>query len=659
VCGIGGLVGLSRQARAKWGESLITTLRHRGPDDSGVWQDDEGEAMLGQARLSIIDCSPAGHQPMISACGRLVMTLNGEIYNHQELRLRLGPRRWRGHSDTEVLLECFAHWGVERTLRATVGMFALGLWDRESHKLVIARDRLGEKPLYYGYVGGAFAFASELKALRTLPGFTGEVDRHALDLFMQYGAIPAPSSIYKGISKLSPGTWSELSTEARCHGAAPRSARYWSALDAAEEGVRTPLHFDSDDQAVDALGEVLGNAVTGEMMSDVPLGAFLSGGVDSSAIVALMQAASSRPVRTFSIGFREGAYNEARHAAAVAAHLGTNHTELLVTAEDSMGVISKLPSIYDEPFADSSQIPTYLVAKLAREHVTVALSGDGGDEVFGGYNRYRVAAGIASALFKVPRPLRRLVAAGVTSISPAAWDSMIGSVNFALGKRSWMSQPGEQLHKGAAVLAGTGGPSVYRRLTTHWDPGSVVLNGGECVERLETRWPNLPTLAEQMMAMDSITYLPDDNLAKVDRAAMAVGLETRVPFLSRDVFEFAWRLPLNMKIRGGEMKWLLRQLLYRHVPRALIDRPKMGFGVPIDSWLRGPLRDWAEALLDERRLREEGYLQPLPVRQKWREHLSGKRNWQHHLWDVLMFQMWLERQETALHDVSSTLGITA
>jgi asparagine synthase (glutamine-hydrolysing) len=645
MCGIVGIWSASAPTVATLNES-VHRLAHRGPDDSGTWFDEAAGLGLGFVRLSIQDLSPAGHQPMHAASGRYVITFNGEIYNHLALREQLGEHApaWRGHSDTETLLACFSAWGVVKTLKATVGMFAIALWDRQEKKLTLARDRMGEKPLYYGFLGGAFVFASELKALTGLPGFTGDIDRGALALLMRHNYIPAPHSIYQGLSKLSPGMWLEIGADAAHRQSLPAPQAYWSAVEAAFAGVANPLTFESDAQAVDALEAELSRAVTGQMVADVPLGAFLSGGVDSSTIVALMQAQSCRPVKTFSIGFREDGYDEAVFAGAVARHLGTEHTELYVSPEDALGVIPRLPTLYDEPFSDSSQIPTFLVAQMARQRVTVSLSGDGGDELFGGYTRYFLAARLWQKIDSMPLAMRSAAARIIVALPPHAWDRIYAlAAPFIPTSRRWPA-PGDKLHKGAELLNCKNNTELYRGLVSHWDPADIVLGANEPATQLSGALPALPTFTEQMMLLDAISYLPDDILVKVDRAAMAVSLETRVPLIDHRVFEFAWRLPMHYKVRGGTGKWLLRQVLYKHVPRELIDRPKMGFGVPIDSWLRGPLRGWAESLLDESRLRQEGYFNPLPIRQKWLEHQSGARNWQYYLWDVLMFQAWLEEQ---------------
>ncbi len=645
MCGFTGFLGGNIFSDAgRVGQTLnlmAEKIIHRGPDSSGTWHDIKNQIAFAHRRLSIVDLSPAGHQPMFSVSGRYMIVFNGEIYNHLELRKELNFN-WRGHSDTETLLAGFDVWGIEATIRRSIGMFAFAVWDNQEKTLTLGRDRIGEKPLYYGWHGErentVFLFGSELKSLCSYPNFSKEIDRNSLTLFMRHAYIPAPYSIYKNIYKLPPASLLTVSL----HNRKPAISRYWSGIDAALEGHKNSFSGTAL-EAVDALETLLKDAVSKQMMADVPLGAFLSGGIDSSTIVALMQAQSLRPVKTFSIGFNEENYDEAIYAAAVAKHLGTEHTELYVTPAQAMGIIPDLPNIYDEPFADSSQIPTFLVSKLARAHVTVSLSGDAGDELFGGYNRYSLTAKLWNKLSYIPQPIRKKIANLITKLSPQSWNK-IASALYING----FTNIGDKLHKGAGVVVSRDIAELYMGLVSQWqNPSELVIGGNEPATFLKGNKPELSGLndIEQMMVLDLLTYLPDDILTKVDRAAMAVSLESRVPFLDHRVVEFAWRLPLDYKLRDGQSKWILRQVLYRHVPQQLIDRPKMGFGVPIDSWLRIELRDWAENLLDSARLQQEGYFNPEPIRKKWEEHLSGSRNWQHQLWTILMFQAWLERQK--------------
>ena len=657
MCGFVGFLGASPLQAKGEQQALLKcmsdTIIHRGPDDAGYWCDGEHGIALGHRRLSIIDLSPAGHQPMASSHGRYVIAFNGEIYNHLAMRAELEARAaapaWRGRSDTETLLAGFDAWGVQGTVERAIGMFAFAVWDRQTRTLTLGRDRIGEKPLYFGWQGrggnAVFLFGSELKALRAHPAFEHVIDRGSLCLQMRHSYIPAPHSIYRGIAKLAPGCLLSVSASRP----QPVLSTYWSAARHMQAGVANPF-AGTPQQAVDQLDTLLRDAVGAQMMADVPLGAFLSGGIDSSTVVALMQAQSARPVKTFSIGFHEDGYNEAEYAKAVARHLGTEHTELYVSAEQARLVIPQLQSIYDEPFSDSSQVPTFLVSHLAKQHVTVSLSGDAGDELFCGYNRYQLTARLWKTLHACPLPMRRLAARGITRISVDAWSRSARRLARFLPPSMRFANAGDKLHKGAQVLASHSLDDLYLGLVTHWDdPASLVIGATE--PRMLPSDAALGGLhgIERMMALDLLTYLPDDILAKVDRAAMSVSLETRVPFLDHRVVEFAWQLPQSLKLRDGVSKWALRQVLHRYVPQALIERPKMGFGIPVGQWLRGPLRAWAESLLDESRVRREGFFDPAQLNKKWREHLSGQRNWQYHLWDVLMFQSWLEQQSAALH----------
>ena len=655
MCGLTGF--WERSARKKVEElcrtveQMACTLALRGPDDSGEWAEERNGIALGFRRLAIVDLSPAGHQPMMSASERYAIAFNGEVYNFEALREELTRQNaapvFRGHSDTEVMLAAIEAWGLEAAVKRFVGMFAFALWDRQEQVLHLVRDRLGIKPLYYGWAGDTFLFGSEVKALKAHPAFHPEIDRDSLTLLLRHNYIPSPYSIYKGIRKLPPGTILTLNGSRESEPIA-----YWSVREAAEAGLADPF-CGTDAEAIEQLDVLLRDAVGLRMIADVPLGAFLSGGIDSSIVVALMQAQSSRPVKTFSIGFRENGYDEAPHAAKVAKHLGTDHTELYLSSEDALAVIPSLPSLYDEPFSDSSQIPTLLVSQLARRHVTVSLSGDGGDELFGGYNRYFAGQGLWDKVGWMPDGLRRTAASAMTAIPPHLVDSLMGKFGSKLPKSLAHGGVSNKLAKVAGILCVNSPEEMYKNLVSHWeDPASIVLgaDSGEPPTPLtrKTDWRWLPEFTQRMMYLDTLTYLPDDILCKVDRASMGVSLEARVPLIDHRVVEFSWRVPLSLKIRDGQGKWLLRQVLYRYVPRELIERPKMGFGVPIDTWLRGPLRDWAEALLDESRLRNEGFFQPAPIRAKWAAHLSGQQNWQYHLWDILMFQAWLEKNGGAV-----------
>jgi asparagine synthase (glutamine-hydrolysing) len=625
---------------------MTAAIRHRGPDDAGCWSDTRIGLALGHRRLSIIDLSPEGHQPMASREGRYIISFNGEIYNFRELRAELEAygARFRGQSDTEVMLAAIERGGIGRAVRQFTGMFAFALVDRLENRLHLVRDRLGEKPLYYGWSGDVLLFGSELKALRAHPAWRGEIDRGALALFLRHGYIPAPYSIYTGIRKVLPGT--VLTFEIGTPRSEPNEAAYWSAQDVTETGIATGWSG-SDTELLEELDRVLRETVRREMIADVPLGAFLSGGVDSSLVVALMQAESTRPVRTFTIGFDEPEYNEAGHAKAVARHLGTDHTELYVRPAEALAVVPTLPTLYDEPFGDSSQIPTFLVSQLARRHVTVSLSGDGGDELFGGYDRYFLARRVWSLLRIVPRSGRRALAGAIRSVAPARWDRALSLAGLFQRPRAARRVTGDRLHKVAQILSLDTQEAMYLDFMSHWRaPAGMTLGGVEPPTALTDpkRWAEVDGLLARMMYLDLVMYLPDDILVKVDRASMGVSLESRAPFLDHRVVEFAWRIPPRLRVRDGRGKWPLRQLLQRYVPDALVNRPKMGFGVPIDHWLRGPLRDWAAALLDQSRLRREGYFDPQPIEQKWREHQNGSRNWHYLLWDVLMFQAWLETQ---------------
>jgi len=636
MCGVAGLFDYrarrTPEALTAQGRAMADALLHRGPDAGDVWSDAAAGIALGHRRLSIIDLSPAGAQPMVSSCGRFVVSYNGEVYNADALKpeLEATGRKFRGHCDTEVIVEGFAVWGVEATIKRLIGMFALAIWDRKERALYLVRDRLGIKPMYWTETGEQILFGSELKALRAVKDWHPTLDRDAVAAYLRFAYVPGSRGIYQGVRQLAPGT--VLLARA---GKPVEIRTFWSLDDVAAKG-QADRFAGSEDEAAQILDALLTDAIKRRMVADVPLGAFLSGGIDSSTVLALMQKSSNRPVRSFSIGFHEKGFNEAPHAAQVARHLGTDHTELYVEPGHALEVIPRLPDMYDEPFADSSQIPTFLVSEMTRRHVTVALSGDGGDELFAGYTRYFRSEAVRRMLDAVPRGARGLAAAAVKSIAPSTWSTL----------GSWaMPQFGDRVHKLAGALAGTPG-DFYRLMVTHWDDPDAIVRGGTEPKGLlwdESLAARVPDPVERMQYLDTLTYLPDDILTKVDRASMAVSLEARVPLLDHRVVEFSWRLKPALKASGGMGKRVLRRVLDRYVPKALIDRPKMGFGVPIDSWLRGPLKEWAEDLLGERRLTAEGVFDPAPIRAKWREHLSGERNWQYPLWAVLMFQAWKVR----------------
>ena len=637
MCGITGFWNLSDSQTHDNLTAVINRMthiiRHRGPDDSGSWVDQECGVALGFRRLAILDLSPTGHQPMFSANERYVMVFNGEVYNYAKLRSELDAAgcTFRGTSDTEVMLSGILEWGLERAVARFNGMFAMALWDRHEKKLHLIRDRIGVKPLYYGWCGNTLLFGSELKALRAHPGFKPEVDRESLTLYLRYGYVPAPHSIFQGVKKLTPGVI--LTFDENLKQADGNRTIYWSAPEAVERGMQNPFQG-SDQDAISALDDLLKESVRERMIADVPLGAFLSGGIDSSTIVALMQAQSTRPVKTFTIGFEEKSFNEAEYAKEVASHLRTDHTELYVLSRDALDVIPQLPSMFDEPLGDSSQIPTYLVSKLARQSVTVSLSGDGGDELFGGYSRYLRSLKVWGLVGPVPKFARSIAGNIFEGASKLDWQRITSNGHLAT-RFYYLSE----------ITKAKSANELYWRFSSHWDqPEQVVINGYEpsAFHMATGNSQLLPDFAQRMMYLDLMTYLPDDILVKLDRASMAASLEGRVPFLDdHRVVEFAWRLPLHMKIRSGKGKWILRQVLQQYVPQKMIERPKMGFGVPIDSWLRGPLRAWANDLLDEKRLRREGYFDPAPIRKKWSEHLENQKDWQYSLWYVLMFQDWL------------------
>jgi asparagine synthase (glutamine-hydrolysing) len=650
MCGFAGFIGyanVSSNEASTVAQAMASALAHRGPDDAGVWQDDQLPVVLAHRRLAVVDVSSAGHQPMVSAAGRYVLIFNGEIYNHTELRHQLQPMTaadsWQGHADSETLLAAVEYWGLEKTLPRLVGMFALVLWDRKNHTLSIVRDRLGEKPVYYGWQGKTLLFASELSACKAHPAFEGTINRQALSLYLRYNNVPSPHSIYRGMHKLAAGCVWQVSVDSQGQ-AVPDSVRqyaYWSLDDMIRRGQENPLNDPLEAETL--LEQRLRQAVRQQMLADVPVGAFLSGGIDSSLISALMQDEASVPIQTFTLGFHEAAYNEAEDAQRVANHLGTEHHTLMVTASQARTVIPQLPTLYSEPFADSSQIAVYLLAEMTRQRVTVALSGDGGDELFGGYNRYLRFQRWWPRMQRIPLGLRQSVGRGLAMVPARYWHRLGEWMNRFPGQQHrWLSLA-DQAEKTAAVWACKDVGDWYQTLVSHWQTPQDVVLGGQ-----ESAFPKRHRLhlsgIEQMMRWDSQHYLPDDILTKVDRATMGVGLETRVPMLDHRVVELAWQLPLSMKTSQGQGKQLLRRILQRYVPNSLINRPKTGFAIPLDAWLRGPLRDWGEHLLHENRLQQEGFFHAPTIRQAWQEHQLGSRNRQHLLWNVLMFQAWLDAQ---------------
>ena len=687
MCGIVGFLTrnvLETENLSAIAAKMAFAIPYRGPDDQGVWSDIENGIALGHRRLSILDLSSAGHQPMHSSNHRYVIAFNGEIYNHLVIRAELQSNQpnisWKGHSDTETLLAAFELWGIIPTLNRTVGMFAISLWDKETKTLHLMRDRIGEKPLYFGWtgvsqdneqgkIGQDFIFGSELKALTEHPKFNNQISRSALANYLRFMYVPAPQSIYENIYKLEPGCILSINGD---FPATPNEllraplnlnglslTHWWSLASKVESGVTNLIT--NETEALEQLENRLKEAVSLQSLSDVPLGAFLSGGVDSSTIVALMQEQSMRPVKTFTVGFEEAGFDESPFAKSVAKHLGTDHTELFVTASEAMAVIPQLSAMYDEPFADSSQIPTHLVCKAARQHVTVALSGDAGDELFGGYNRYFWGPRIWNRISWLPFSTRQMLGSLITGIPVNVWDRLGKPINAILPNSSRVNRLGDKAHKLASRLSTIRDLDwLYWSLVSEWeDPANSLLikdslnlssdtQSKELFDPLNINFPKvaLNESQERMMYFDSMTYLPDDILCKVDRAAMATSLETRVPFLDHRVVELAWQLPLNMKIRDNQGKWVLRQILYKYVPKELIERPKAGFGIPIGHWLRGPLKDWANCLLDVNLLRRQGYFKVEVIQKKWQEHIGGQRDNTALLWSILMFQSWLSYQES-------------
>jgi len=655
MCGIAGLYTSSSASTIRVSDvcrNMTDRLVHRGPDDVGFWQDSNGRIALGHRRLSILDLSSLGHQPMNSLSERYVTVFNGEIYNHLDIRKEIESNcninpstyKWRGHSDTETILAAVECWGIEKALNKLNGMFAAALYDRHEQVLFLFRDRMGEKPLYYGWAGTSFVFASELKAIKAVPGFNSKISQEALALYTKYGYVPGPFSIYEGIFKLKQGTWLSINLNSIQPNELPNEMSYWDLYSNATKCDTSPIRF-GDDYLLNQFETLLNSSVKQQMLSDVPLGAFFSGGIDSSLIVALMQSQSTNRIKTFTIGFSETGYNEAGYANEIANYLGTDHTELFVTHRDALDVIPQLPQIYDEPFSDNSQIPTYLLSKLTRQHVTVALSGDGADELFGGYNRYLATSRLDNFNKYTPLLLRNCLASTIMALPLEYFDKSITKLINQMPIRFHVPQLSEKVFKTCELLSARNLEDIYDKLITKWDNDSglikVVNSGTFSTQKAKMPLKSLHSICD-MLLMDALTYLPDDILVKVDRAAMAVSLETRVPFLDYRVVDFAFQLPLQYKIRNGKGKWIVRELLKKYIPEKYFDRPKTGFGIPIGDWLRGPLRDWAETLLDKKRLDQEGYFNSSAVQEIWRAHLSEKRNHHAQLWTVLMFEAWLD-----------------
>jgi len=649
MCGISGFYSESKSTFNNVIEKMNFAITHRGPDSNGVWQDRNSGIILGHQRLSIIDLSNAGQQPMQSNSGRFILTYNGEVYNHLEIRRELKNNNsnimWRGKSDTETLLEAINFWGIEKTLQKIQGMFAFAVWDKVNRDLTLVRDRIGEKPLYFGWQGTGvnkvFLFGSELKVLKAHPQFTGEINRDAINLQLNYNCIPDPFSIYKNIYKLLPGHYLRLKENDLKRSLLPDPRAYWSLEETAVNGNSNLLTLSETDIQKD-LEKRLKSSVKQQMISDVPLGAFLSGGIDSSTVVALMQSQSKHPVKTFTVGFSEDDYNEAKYAKKIAKHLGTDHTELYISSKTAMEVIPKLPIIYDEPFSDSSQIPTFLVSQLAKQHVKVVLSGDGGDELFCGYNRYIMSKKFSTIFSLMPLNFRKILAYAIKSMSPNNWNKF---AKISPGLNQYTNF-GDKIYKVANVLGARSLSDMHHILCSKFqNSNEVVINSKQSTKKLLT---NLKTelkglsIQQQMMVLDFITYLPNDILVKVDRAVMSSSLETRTPFLDHKLIEYVWKIPHSLKYQNGVGKWILKEILNKYIPKNLTKRPKMGFEIPLDSWLRGPLKEWAENLINEKRLLQEGYFNPKLIRDKWTEHLSGKKNWQHDLWSILMFQAWID-----------------
>ena len=649
MCGITGFISpyLSKNNFKQNISCMTNKLEHRGPDDEGIWFDADSGVALGHSRLSIVDLSSAGHQPMISGCGRYYIVFNGEIYNHKSLRKKLSDSiNWQSHSDTETLINAISQWGLKKTLSKLLGMFAFAIWDRKQHKLTIVRDRLGEKPLYFGFNGKTLLFGSELKAIEAFPGESLNINKDSLEQYLRYGYVPAPYSIYKGIYKLSPGNFIEFSLEDVKAKSIPKSLKYWSLTSIIKKH-QTKEFLGSDIEATNQLENLLKKSISGQLLGDVPLGAFLSSGVDSSTVVSLMQTQSSNPINTFTIGFKEFGYDESESAKEISSFLGTNHCELFLTPKDALNIIPRLPTIYDEPFSDVSQIPTFLISQFASNNVKVCLSGDGGDELFCGYSRHIAGPRILRILKNIPFKLRNIISNFIQKIPPSKWDDFYYACEIFLPRHLRINLPGIKIYKISDLIKYETLYEIYLSLISSWSsPHEIILDKNDNKEFEDFEFSNikLKDPFHQIMCMDTLNYLPNDILVKIDRAAMASSLETRLPLLDHRVIEFAWKTPLNMKLKDNQSKWLLRQVLKRYLPDNLIEGPKKGFSVPIAQWLRGPLKNWADDLLDEKLIFSQNYFSAKPIKIKWEEHLSGKQDWSKQLWTILMFQSWLQKR---------------
>mgnify|MGYP001345641291 CR=1 FL=1 len=649
MCGIAGFISpnLSENSLKETITLMISKLEHRGPDDKGIWFDYSSGIALAHSRLSIVDLSKAGHQPMISSCERYLIVFNGEIYNHKLLRKKLPDWIiWKGNSDTETLINGISHWGLEKTLSKTVGMFAFAVWDREQKKLTLARDRFGEKPLYFGFRGKTLIFSSELKSIEAFPDTSPNIDMNSLEMYLRYGYIPAPLSIYKGIHKLIPGNYLEFSMKDFYAGLIPSSKKYWSLESIIKKKQAYPF-LGSNKDAIDHLESLLRETISGQLLGDVPVGAFLSGGIDSSTVVSIMQSQSRNALNTFTVGFEEVEFDESKSAKIISSLIGTNHSELIVSPNDAMRIIPDLAEIYDEPFSDVSQIPTYLISKFAANRLKVCLSGDGGDELFCGYSRHIVGPRIWRILNKIPYSLRKAIAYFIHQISPTTWDNFYYLFEVFLPNHLRINLPGLKIYKISDLINSETLYEVYLSLLSSWSsPQNILLNYDSSLNNSSFEFCNLNLhdSHHQMMYFDSKNYLPNDILVKLDRAAMASSLETRLPFLDHRIIEFAWSTPLEMKLKNSRSKWLLREVLKKYLPENLIDKPKRGFTVPIGDWLRGPLKYWANELLDEKNISSQKYFSYNSIKTKWDEHISGKHDWSKQLWTILMFQSWLQKK---------------